>query len=257
MLSASISSLVDLFFPPRCYLCEKLIAGQDEKVLCPECLGKIVPLGSPLCLRCGFPFPFSTGPDRLCGVCLSQKRPFRFCRQLGRYQGALLESIHRFKYQRIPALAKPLGRLLADLVEEHFPWQQYDLIVPVPLHPRRLREREFNQALLLAKGMGKALGIRVDFQSLIRVKWTEPQVKLNWQARRKNVSRAFSVKEKKRISGRLVLLVDDVMTSGATIEECSRTLLKAGAREVDAVALARAVGQENDLVGFEEAGPLD
>lgn len=247
MFSASVSSLVDLFFPPRCYLCDKLIVGQKEKVLCPECLSKIVPLGGPLCPCCGFPFPFPTGPDRLCGICLSKKRPFRLCRQAGSYHGVLLEAIHKFKYQKTPALAKPLARLLADLVEERFPWPEYDLLVPVPLHPRRLREREFNQALLLAKGIGSMLQIKVDFQSLIRIKWTEPQVKLNWKDRKKNVAGAFAVKEKKSIAGRSLLLVDDVMTSGATIEESSRVLLKAGAKEVDAVTLARAVGQERDL----------
>lgn len=243
---ALVSSLVDLLFPPRCGLCHVIILEKQEKELCRSCRGQIKFIDRPLCSRCGFPFPFPSATERLCGPCISQERPFRYSRQLGYYQGRLLEAVHKFKYEKKVALAKPLGRMLARMVNSASLGTDHEAIVPVPLYLVRLKQREFNQSLLLAKVVGRLLNKPVDYQSLMRVRWTEPQVSLTFTARRKNVRGAFGVKrERKRaIAGRTLLLVDDVMTSGATLEECSRTLLKAGAKAVDAVAVARAVGEE-------------
>ena len=240
---ALVSSLVDLLFPPRCCLCHAIIFAEKEKELCPSCRSQIRVIGRPLCDRCGFPFPFSSATDRVCGPCLSQERPFRYSRQLGYYQGGLLEALHKFKYGKKVALAKPLGRMLAQMVTASLPAAAYEAIVPVPLFASRLKQREFNQSLLLARVIGRLLNKPVDYNSLVRVRWTEPQVRLTFAARRRNVRGVFAVKRKQAIAGRTLLLVDDVMTSGATLEECSRTLLKAGAKAVDAVAVARAVGK--------------
>ena len=198
-------------------------------------------IDGPICSRCGFPFPTiarpaEAGGQRLCASCLSHEPPFTRSRQWGYYEGTLREAIHKFKYEGKTALAEPLGDWLAALASK-----ECHLIIPVPLHKRRLRERGFNQSLLLAKRLGRALKLPVDYQSLIRTRPTPPQINLSREERLRNVRGAFAIGDRSKVSGRSILLIDDVITSGATVGECARTLLKAGAASVEVLALARAV----------------
>jgi ComF family protein len=198
-----------------------------------------------MCLCCGVPFFTPAGPDHLCRRCLARPPSFRQARSWAYYQSGevspqpLSEAIQRFKYHR----SLSTGKALAALGAMHFPLesQYYDLIVPVPLHPERLRWRGFNQSLILSRAIGSAQKIEVDPFLLERTRPTVPQTQLSESERRANVSGAFAVLAPERLKRKRVLLVDDVYTSGATAEECARALCRAGAQVVDVFTLARAV----------------
>lgn len=188
---------------------------------------------------CARPFISSSGDPHTCESCL-RKRPFFHA--LGApylYEGSLQKAIHLYKYGGRSGLVTFLGPLAASFAREWRPAQEVSLIMPVPLHPRRLRTRGFNQSKLLAEFVSEELGARLDFLTLRRVKDTVPQTGLGKDERRKNVRRAFTLKEPDRVSGRTVLVVDDVATTGNTLNECARVLLKAGAEKVLALVVAR------------------
>ncbi|MBW2094224.1 MAG: ComF family protein [Deltaproteobacteria bacterium] len=147
--------------------------------------------------------------------------------------------IHLFKYAGRSGLVTFLGPLLASFARQWTPAEKVSLVMPVPLHPRRLRERGFNQSQLLAGYVAAVLGTGLDFLSLRRVKYTLPQTGLGKTERRKNVRQAFALKMPGQVSGRTVLVVDDVATTGNTLDECARVLLKAGAEKVLALVVAR------------------
>jgi ComF family protein len=149
--------------------------------------------------------------------------------------------VHKFKYGRKVSLGKPLGRLMALGCREFLDGCRFDLIVPVPLHPKRLRWRAFNQSLLLAREIGRAYRVPADPFVLRRDRPTPPQTQLPEDERRRNVRGVFSLNPDRPVEGKSILLVDDVYTSGATVNECSRVLKRGGAREVFVVTLARAV----------------
>jgi ComF family protein len=202
------------------------------------------PPTSPLCTRCGDPF-FGAGTDHLCHRCLTRRPAFGVARACATYAaadaqtGPLKRALQRFKYTPDVSLAPTLSRVLADNCP--FDTSAYDLVVPVPLHIDRLRWRGFNQAWLLARSLARERGWASDPFALERVRATDPQVELDDAARRRNVRAAFRVPDPRRVRDRRILLVDDVCTTGATADECSRTLLKAGARHIDVLVLARAV----------------
>lgn len=194
-----------------------------------------------MCPICGLPYPGRT-PDHACTDC--RLRPPRFARARARaaYRPAgrcpLIRALSRLKYGRDISLAPVLcAFLLEDLPLE----ADHDVIVPVPLHPDRLRWRGFNQAVPLARAVGRARGVRIDPMLLRRNRATSPQVGLDALGRRRNVRGAFVVRNAYRAHGQRILLVDDVMTTGATAHECARALYAAGAQRVDALVLARAL----------------
>jgi ComF family protein len=150
------------------------------------------------------------------------------------------EIISRYKYRGDSRLAKSLGDLLAGYEDSDFSFHDYRLVVPVPLHPRRLRRRGFNQSLLLARRISRRYSLPLDFTALRRIRATVPQTELSAAERRKNIRGAFAVFRAQTITEKDILLVDDVFTTGATVEECAKVLLKAGANRVDVLTLARA-----------------
>jgi len=233
-----VNAALDLLFPPRCPGC-----GRDgERWFCAPCLNRIPGPTMPICDCCGFTLPATSISPR-CRACLDRPPAFRRARACATYahddEGPLRAVLHRYKYERDLAEAAPLVRLL----EERCPLapNDYDLVVPVPLHLSRLRWRGFNQAQLLVQTHARRHCVRVDPFALERVRATGPQVRLDAEERRRNVRGAFRVAHRERVAGRAVLLVDDVYTSGATADACARALLSAGARVVDVVALAHAV----------------
>lgn len=242
-----LESLLDWLYPPRCRFCGDAILGPDEECFCRSCRQKIRLVTHPLCVTCGRPFLDVPGDDHLCGACILRPPYFSRARAWACYpreendEHPLRQVVQRFKYGRKVALGKPLGRLMARVGSEFFQEWSPEIIVPVPLHPKRLRWRGFNQALLLGREVSRRWQIPVDPFILLRVKETAPQTQLPEEERRKNVRRAFDVNSGKTIDGKNVLLVDDVYTSGATVNECSHTLLRAGAKEVHVLTLARAV----------------
>jgi ComF family protein len=240
-------AFLDLVFPPKCPVCDAPLDSIDEELpgrtyrLCPSCLSGIVRIRHPFCQLCGMPFKSEAVSDHLCGECLTSKRYFVRARSLCVYGGTLLEAIHLFKYNGNFHLALPLGQMLADSVEKLLGIDSVDILLPVPLHTRRLKERGFNQAVLLAKPLSKRYNIPLVTSVLKRSRWTAPQVNLDRRVRRKNVRGSFMVSNSSFLSGKNILLLDDVYTTGATINECGKTLLRAGAKEVYVLTLARSV----------------
>jgi ComF family protein len=240
------SRWLDWLYPPRCRFCGDSTAGAED-CFCPRCREQIRLVTHPLCHACGRPFLDSGGEDHLCGNCIARRPHFVRARAWACYptedgeNHPLREAVQRFKYGRKVSLGKPLGRLMALACRDFFAESAFDLIVPVPLHPKRLRWRGFNQSVILAREIGSRWSLPVDPFILLRSRETPPQTQLTEEERRKNVRRAFSVNPEKSIEGKSILLVDDVYTSGATVNECSRALKRAGASEVHVLTLARTV----------------
>lgn len=215
--------------------------------VCPACSGHFRPVGSPLCLQCGIMFQSREGDDHHCGQCLETPKKFRMARAFGVYDQVLMESIHRFKYKGKVQLARPLGILLLASLRVHWDSDLPDLVAPVPLHTGRFRERGFNQAYLLIRdwpGMAAKLsaplsGIRIEPELLTRNRRTDLQTGLGRAARLQNIKNAFDVTDGARVFQKKILLVDDVYTTGATVNECAGALLNAGAERVDVLTLAR------------------
>ena len=202
---------------------------------------QILPARSPLCMVCGLPFA-GPGPDHECSNCRLHRPGFRLARARAAFdshrRSPLVEVLARFKYGRDVTMAGVLSGFLTEQVPLQL---DHDLIVPIPLHRDRLRWRGFNQALPLAHAIGRLGALPVDPFVLARCRSTPPQVGLGASDRRRNVRGAFVVRHRERVRNRSVLLVDDVMTTGATAHECARVLRAAGARHVDALVLARAL----------------
>jgi len=235
------SGLISLFFPEKCPFCQSLLSIQGKEIpgVCPDCEKDIQWIMPPLCPRCGRLYPRGATTHH-CADCLQKKLFFDWARAAVIYQGVIAEAIQRFKYQGDIKLADPLGWFWNKTnLEDH----SFEAIIPVPLHPNRLRERGFNQALLLGKILGKLHNKKVLARALRRIRNTIPQVQLDHAERARNVRGAFVVREQQEIMDKCLLLVDDVFTTGATVNECARVLKKSGAKEVFVLTLAR-VGAE-------------
>lgn len=226
--------ILDLLFPPEpfCIVCaKKLDAG--ERTICAACENRLVPILPPVCKKCGRPL----GAAALCQDCRLKNRSFVEARSFGHYEGVLKQLIHLFKYGGRRELASLLGGRMARTLEG-LSWPAFDYIVPVPLHAIRERERGFNQAYLLASAVSRSTGVPI-YNGLIRVKPTEHQTFLDKTLREQNLAGAFKVKDKSRIKGKTLLLIDDVYTTGSTADECSRTLMNADAENVFVLTCAR------------------
>jgi ComF family protein len=211
-----------------------------DRIMCRNCLARIVPLRAALCPSCGRFFEGSE-EDHLCGACLEQAPPFSLHRSAGRYGGLLKDAILLLKYRGCRPLGRDLARFAHNaLRREEGLWWEAKCIVPVPLHRRRRRERGFNQAEVIAREVGRLAEIRVERRALRKIRLTAAQTSLEPGERRVNVRGAYGVALPERIRDKVVLLVDDVYTTGATIRECASELRKAGAREVRAITLAQA-----------------
>ena len=244
-LAERIDWLFDWLYPPRCRACRGRILGRDAEYFCEHCREHIQLVGHPLCNVCGRPFPDASGDDHECGVCLERPPQFIAARAWACYpredDHPLREVVQKFKYARKVSLGRPLGRLMARGCQEFLREIDPDVIVPVPLYPKRLRWRGFNQSVLLAREVSRAYGIPMDPFLLQRRRETAAQTRLAEEERRRNVRGAFKLDPDRPIRGKRVLIVDDVYTSGATVNECSRTLKQGGAKEIYVLTLARAV----------------
>lgn len=212
---------------------------ESGRLLCPDCRALLAPRRAGYCPACGLCYADADAEPYLCGPCRSAPRPWRNFAWHGPYSGLLGELLRTFKFNA----RLGLSRVLAALAREA--WERAardgpapDLVVPAPLHPRRLAERGYNQSLLLARGLKSLPGLQLDPAALSRIRDTPPQARLAGAERRDNLRGAFAA-DPGRVDGRGVVLVDDVMTTGNTLEEASLALLRAGARSVDVLVLAR------------------
>lgn len=228
--NALISNLLNIIYPSSCPVCRSASDVFIYSPICKRCWSQIKRYTGPSCRICAMPFPseFSS----ICKQCLKQPPPFSKVITYGIYEGVLAEAINHLKFYGVRRISKPLGKLMSKLV---LPF--VDGIVPVPLHIKSLRERGFNQSLIIARPLSKSQHIPLLMDVLIKIKETPPQIGLSAKERIANMRNAFSVHGD--VKDMCVLLVDDVMTTGATVTACSSALMKAGAREVFVLTLAR------------------
>jgi len=235
LLQREWQGLVDFLLPPACPLCLGPLAPPRRHGLCSTCLAALPPLPAASCPLCREPYVTQDGRPHLCADCLRQPPPFAVVHAAGLYAGGWREAIHRFKFGGRLALDRALAEVMAQALP---PAGEWELLLPVPQHPRRLRERLIHPSLLLARCLGRRLQLPVIPDLLLREAFVRPQQGLPAAARRQNVAGSFRAQA--AVAGRRVLLVDDVMTTGATLAECSRSLLTAGAARVEALVAARA-----------------
>ncbi len=222
--------IVDFLFPRWCVGC-----GKEGEFICPSCRRSLPRVMPPLCPRCGKPRPSGT----LCPTCVSWQAEIDGIRSPFRFDGVMRQAIHQLKYRNLRALAEPLAKLLNDyLATNPIPGE---VLVPVPLHQKRLRERGYNQSSLLAKELGKLTNLPVVDDCLIRQRHAPPQARSSTvEERRHNVAGAFVCRDH-RLQDKQVLLIDDVATSGATLDAGAAALKAAGATSVWGLVLAREI----------------
>lgn len=238
---------INFLYPPRCAACGDRLGVDSTLRVCLSCIARIERVPSPICEVCGIPLLGSQGESAgWCRLCAESPPHFGRARAIARYRPGVAEEgqvvpslIRRHKYGLDQSLSRALSQCLGDGLP--LDGERYDVVVPVPLHQGRLRWRGFNQAALLAAAIAGKIGCRLDVSALLRTRATSPQTSQDKRQRRLNVRGAFAVPRPHRIVNRRVLLVDDVMTTGATVDECARSLLAAGARRVDVLTLARVV----------------
>ncbi len=235
-----LPALLNRLFPPLCLVCDEPSGGAAS--LCVTCWEKIRFIAPPLCAGCGAPFDLPVGDGLLCGVCVLQKPLYDSARAALLYDENSRKIVLGFKHgdqtHAAASLAAWMHRAAADLLAD------IDYLVPVPLHRARLFQRRYNQSALLAQHLGALAGKPVLFETLRRARATPSQGHRKRAERQENMRGAFTVPPRAagRIVGQRLALIDDVMTTGATVEECAKTLRAAGAREIHVVTLARVWG---------------
>jgi ComF family protein len=230
-------ALLSLVYPPCCENCG--IGVEEPRYLCDACSAAAAKIEAPFCQVCSEPFPGAISGPFTCATCA--KREFHFSFAVARYRsrGVVRDFIHRFKYWREYRLRHPLAAWAAEALEDdRIHRQPPDALVPVPLFNARRRNREFNQAEVLARLVGRRAGIPVS-DCLLRVRNTTSQVAFDRKTRMENLRNAFQMRQSTGVRGRHLVLIDDVLTTGSTLDECARVLIKAGAASVRAVTVAR------------------
>jgi len=236
---AAVRSLADLVLPPQCLACGRLVAGDGG--VCPTCWSGLRLIERPYCEKLGTPFAYHLGEGAVSAEAIADPPPFERCRAVAAFDDVAKNLVHGLKYRdRLDLTASMAGwmaRAGADLLADA------DVIVPVPLHPRRLWWRRFNQSASLAGSVAETAGKPLATTALLRIRPTPQQVGLSASERDRNVRGAFKVPENQRptVAGRRVLVVDDVYTTGATVKAATRALLRAGAAAVDVLVFARVV----------------
>jgi ComF family protein len=239
MLRDLLADSLSFFFPAECPFCG------DEAVLewgvcmdCEICLPWFEP---PWCAACGRPLDAGGVIDTLCSDCVIHRPAFDHAFSLLSYEETVKKAVTRFKYGRDATLAAGLGATFGRSLPAYVNPFPYDLLTAVPLHNRRLRWRGFNQAMLLAAAVGSRFGLPVARRLLVRTRETKAQASLDRAGRLENLAGAFSVADPKRVAGKRILVFDDVLTTGATLEACAVKLKEAGASRVDVITIARAL----------------
>lgn len=237
----SLAKLVELLvYPSFCRLCAEALDEPGERVVCRACLARLASRRGPSCPVCGRFYEGESG-GHVCSRCEKRAPAFSVHRSCGSYGGTLKDVILLFKYRKYAPLSRPLAEFAAACTAaEARLWNGADFLVPVPLHPARRRERGFNQSRLLARDLARIRGIPALERCLVKTRNVPPQAGLHAADRETNVRNAYAVRRRRMVEGRTLVLVDDVTTTGATLRECARILLDAGAKEVRAVTLAQA-----------------
>lgn len=233
-----LSRALDFVYPRVCAACGERVHGTRTH-MCWTCRSGLPVISAPFCRTCGDPVDGEVTHEYECSWCMRSPPAFDLARSTVRYRGAVRRILQAFKYEKVTGLDRDLVPLLTGAIHVHYADVFLDGVVAVPLHPLRERERTYNQAGLLAKGLARVLGLSAASHCLRRVRPTRTQTNLTARERRANVARAFEARNEDWIEGRRLLLVDDVMTTGATVDACAGVLKKAGAAGVYVLTVAR------------------
>lgn len=237
MLRRAGEAVLSLFYPPHCAECGSDTPGGEH--LCAKCAEGAKKIGAPFCRQCSQPFDGDITGSFTCSNCADRKFHFDCAVAPYRADGVVREFIHRFKYERQYHLRHQLAAwAAAGLDDDRIRSQSFDAFVPVPLHPARRREREFNQAEVIAGLLSRRAGVPLR-KAIQRTRFTTTQTRLDRQERMENLRGAFRVRHPPAVQDRHLILVDDVFTTGSTVEECARVLIEAGAASVRALTVAR------------------
>ncbi len=234
-LRRSLFWLLTQLLPPACPLCRQTFPPYWQDPFCENCLAGFPPLPPAHCPCCALPFIAASNSAHLCGRCVDRPPPFTKVHTVGCFDSLLRDAIHQFKFNQQIGLDRPLGTMLNSSLPVD---SEFDLIVPVPLHTRRLRQRSYNQSLLLARELTRLRGFPSVADLLIKTEETVSQQDLSARDRERNLSKVFQVL--RPLQGERILLVDDVMTTGSTVRACSQVLLAAGGKEVEVAVVGRA-----------------
>ena len=235
--------LRELLFPRICSGCGRVLSGRQAITFCQTCQGDIRIIKEPYCLFCGKPFAKSAGKSHLCSYCLTHTWYFEKARGVMEYRGPIADAVKSFKYNGEMYVLETFA-VLAEHYYRHHRKPEPDMILPVPLHPERLRKRGFNQALVLSRKLFPLKRDIINPFVLERYRSTKPQTGLSVAGRRGNVRNAFRVNNPRLIQDKKILLVDDVFTTGATVNECARILKKNKAAGVEVLTFARVADHE-------------
>jgi len=232
------SGALDIIYPRVCAACG---AGMDDQPghVCWDCIAGLEPVTEPFCSICGDPFDGIIEDDFVCSFCRRDGPGFDLARSAFRFRGAAMPLVHGLKYSVMPHLARDIGMMVARCVETHFPLRDVDAVGCVPLYPRRERGRTYNQSGLIAAHVAAEIRRPLLRAGLRRIRDTATQTRLTARERRRNVRNAFAATDCDWLRGRRVLLVDDVMTTGATVSECGRALKDSGVAAVYVATFAR------------------
>jgi len=235
-------AFLNLFYPESCFVCSAPVSRRQDCGLCDECWQKVLNLRieGARCPSCGIPLPnFADSSESLCLECVRCPPPYSGARSFGYYSTELRQTIHELKFQGRRTLVRLLSPLLANVFFDSWQREDFDFLTNVPLHPSRRRERGFNQAELLSRALAEVVGLP-ERRALRRNALTQSQVGLSDAQRLENVRNVFSCARIDQVAGKRILLIDDVMTTGATVASASRTLIEAGAEKVSVLTVARA-----------------
>lgn len=230
-----VERLVNMIFPIRCPMCENIIV-QKGKMICEDCDSKAVIIKEAKCEKCGK--ALLTGERLYCSDCNVINHKFKKGVSVFEHEGALRESVYRFKYNNAREYADYYGKVAAEVYERTFVKWGIDVIVPVPLYKNKEIKRGYNQAKVFADSISKYTGIPVDAKCLIRRKSTVPQKELSIEMRKANLEKAFAVDDLKVLKYKNILLVDDIYTTGSTIDACAKVLMAAGVENVYFVCIS-------------------
>lgn len=241
-LKRIVRRLLHVVLPVDCARCGAALRDDPVPFFCRRCWTGLQPISEPTCPRCGCPLAskaaLTYSPDHLCVRCRLRRPSYTRAWSLYPYTPPLQDAIRLFKYHKKVILADALGDLMQPILQR---LPEVDLLIPVPLHHSRLKEREYNQSLLLADRLNRRLRAPCSYDNLVRLRQTPSQTELSRAARIKNLRRAFSVQRPGEVNGKRILLIDDVFTTGTTVNECAKALRKAGAADVYVATLARTI----------------
>ena len=243
-LGAAGDALISIVFPAGCRICDELLADARRVPLCDACVGSFQPVPRPFCEICGRPLPGLTTLERelaLCPACRDRTYAFERARSFAIYEGALARAILLLKFEQIEPLGVWFAQRLAEIAVGEGKAMAADVVVPVPLHSERERERGYNQAALLSKPLARRLCLPHKSVLLMRTRARPEKHLLSLEERWESVRGAFATRPGSQVDNLRVLLVDDVLTTGATLDACARALREAGAKSVVVLTVARAV----------------